>query len=103
MEHEYPRGSTTFAGAQVRNLIHSVCEYLGAVEFSAAALYLKVRENWMAWDHAKLSEHLHRAVNLNRFLIRPDIVRKKPANRILGIVFRRFGPIFQRGMDIRRM
>ena len=43
----------------------------------------------MAWDHAKRAAHLHRVVNLRRFLIRPDIVCKNLASHLLGKVFRR--------------
>ena len=41
MDHEHPQGARTFAGAQLRYLIRSAHGYLGAVGFSAAALYLK--------------------------------------------------------------
>ena len=48
LHHEHPRGVTTFCGALVRYLIDSAHGYLGAVGFSAAALRLAAREQWMA-------------------------------------------------------
>ena len=64
---------TTFAGAQLRYLISSTHGYLGAVGFSAAALYLQSRETWMAKDAAQREQHRHRVINLSRFLIRPSL------------------------------
>ena len=88
IDAEHPQGCTTFAGAQVRYLIHSAHGYLAAAGFSAAALYLHPRDQWMAWDHTKRAEHLRRVVNLSRFLIRPEVVCKNFASHVLGKVLR---------------
>ncbi len=89
LDAEHPQGSTTFAGAQQRYLIRSAHGELGVVGFSAAALYLKARDQWMAWDHPKRAENLNRVVNLSRFLIRPDVFCKNLASHALGRVLRR--------------
>ncbi len=94
MDEEHPRGVTTFAGAQMRYLIKSAHGYLGAVGFSAAALYLKARDRWMAWSHEQRSGHLKRVVNLSRFLIRPSVRCKNLASFVLGRVFRRLSSDF---------
>ncbi len=47
MDRQHPRGTTIFAGAQLRYLIKSAHGYLGAVGSCAAALYLKPRDAWM--------------------------------------------------------
>lgn len=86
---EHPRGTSTFAGAQLRYLIQSAHGFLGAVGFSAAALYLKPRDAWMAWSHEQRSDQLHRVVNLSRFLIRACTQCKNLASHVLGRVFRR--------------
>lgn len=86
---EHPQGVSTFAGAQLRYLVQSAHGFLGAVGFSAAALYLKPRDVWMAWSHAQRSGHLHRVVNLSRFLIRVSTQCKNLASRVLGRVLRR--------------
>ena len=86
MDREHPRGVTTFAGAQLRYLIRSAHGYLGAVGFSAAALYLQPRDTWMAWDAFKREQHRHRVVNLSRFLIRPSVRCTNLASYALGRV-----------------
>ena len=95
MDREHPRKVTTFAGAQVRYLIKSAHGYLGAAGFSAAALYLKPRDAWMAWSHEKRGSQLHRVVNLSRFLIRPGIQCKNLASRALGRILRRLAADFR--------
>lgn len=95
MAAEHPQGTTTFAGAQQRYLIESAHGILGAVGFSAAALYLAPRDAWMAWDAAQREQHRHRVVNLSRFLIRPEVRCNNLASHALGQVFRRLGSDFQ--------
>ena len=94
MDREHPRGVTTFAGPQLRYLIESAHGYLGAAGFSAAALYLKPRDAWMAWSHDKRGSQLHRVVNLSRFLIRPGIQCRNLASYCLGRVLRRLAADF---------
>ena len=89
MDQEHPRGTAIFAGAQVKYLIHSAHGYLGAVGFAAAALYLHVRDRWIFWSQKHRGSQLHRVVNLNRFLIRPDIGCKNLASYVLSRVLRR--------------
>ena len=45
--HHHPCGMTTFAGAQMRYLVDSEHGWLAAVGFSAAALRLAAREQWI--------------------------------------------------------
>ena len=84
-----PRGAAIFAGAQVKYLIHSAHGYLGAVGFSAAALYLRVRDRWIFWDHTQRQAQLHRVTNLSRFLIRPEVQCRNLASFVLGRALRR--------------
>ncbi len=86
---EHPRGTTTFAGAQLRYLIQSAHGALGAAIFSASALYLKPRDDWMAWSSVQRTQNAHRVVNLSRFLIRPDVKCKNLASCALSRIFRR--------------
>ena len=99
MDREHPQGAKTFAGAQMRYLIKSAHGYLGAAGFSAAALYLKPRDTWMAWSHEKRGSQLHRVVNLSRFLIRPGIDCKNLASYCLGRVLRRLASDFRERYD----
>ncbi len=95
LDQEHPRGVTTFAGAQMRYLIKSAHGYLGVVGFSASALYLKARDQWMAWSHEQRNGHLNRVVNLSRFLIRPSVRCKNLASFALGRVLRRLPSDFR--------
>ena len=95
LDSEHPQGSTTFAGAQLRYLIRSAHGELGVVGFSSAALYLRARDEWMAWDHSKRAENLNYVVNLSRFLIRPDVFCKNLASHALGRVLRRLPSDFE--------
>ncbi len=93
LHHEHPRGVTTFCGAQVRYLIDSVHGYLGAVGFSAAALRLAAREQWMAWSDAQRQAHLHRVVCLSRFLMRERC--QHLASYVLSRLLRRLAEDYQ--------
>ena len=95
MDREHPQGARTFAGAQLRYLIRSAHGYLGAVGFSAAALYLKPRDAWMAWSHEQRGSQLHRVACLSRFLVRPGIQCRNLASRALGRVLRRLAADFE--------
>ncbi len=91
LDREHSRGVITFAGAQRRYLIKSAASYLGAARFSAAALFLKARDMWMAWDHDQRGSNLKRVVNLSRFLIRPSV----RCQNLASFVFRRLPSDFR--------
>ncbi len=55
---EHPIGVTKFAGHQKKYLISSDHGYLGAIGFSASALYLAARDQWMGWSEAQRQAHL---------------------------------------------
>lgn len=92
---EHPHGLTTFAGCQLRYLIHSASGWLGAIGFSAAALRVKARDHWIAWDEEQRRAHLERVVCMNRFLIRPMVECLHLASHILGRVLRRLPSDFK--------
>ncbi len=95
LHFEHPRRTTTFVGAQVRYLIGSAHDTLGAVGFSAAALRLAPREHWMAWSDEQRDRELYRVVGLSRFLIRPTVQCKNLASHLLGRVLRRLPDDFR--------
>lgn len=88
MLQEHPRGAGPLVGAQVRYLIDSEHGWLGGLGFSASALQLKDRDQWIGWDHATRQVHLHRVIGLNRFLIRPSIQCRNLASHVLGLALR---------------
>jgi hypothetical protein len=86
---EHPRGAGPLVGAQVRYLIGSAHGWLGALGFSASALQLKDRDQWIGWDAHTRREQLHRVINLSRFLIRPSVRCHNLASQVLGMSLRR--------------
>ena len=92
---EHPLGATRQAGCQARYLIGSSHGWLGAVGFSAAALKLKARDNWIGWDEEARAGGVHLLVGLNRFLIRPGICCANLASKSLGLCLRRLSGDFE--------
>lgn len=95
MAREHPRGAGPLVGCQLRYLIGSAHGWLGGLGFAAAALALAPRDRWIGWDAARRGEQLHRVVGLSRFLIRPGVVCRNLASRVLGAVLRRLGVDFE--------
>lgn len=88
LHHEHPRGAGPFFGAQLRYLIRCDAGWIGAIGFAAAARRLQVRDRWIGWDDDTRRLHLHRVVNLSRFLIRPGVHCPHLASHVLGRVLR---------------
>ena len=95
MIDEHPRGAGPLVGAQIRYLIGSAHGWLGALGFSASALQLKDRDQWIGWDAQTRREHLHRIINLSRFLIRPSVRCHNLASRVLGMSLGRVAEDFE--------
>jgi len=81
---EHPRGKRRLVGRQLRYLVGSAHGWLGAVGFSAAALSLEARDQWIGWDPQQRLAHEGRVVNLSRLLIRPGVECKNLASFVLG-------------------
>ena len=88
MIQEHPRGAGPLVGAQIRYLIGSDHGWLGGLGFSASALQLKDRDQWIGWDAPTRRQQLHRVINLSRFLIRPCVRCHNLASRVLGMSLR---------------
>ena len=95
MIREHPRGLPRLAGAQLKYLIESECGALGAVSFSACALRLEARDEWIGWDASQSRQHRGRVVNLSRLLIRPSVRCKNLASTALGECVRRMPDDFE--------
>jgi hypothetical protein len=89
MIQEHPRGAGPLVGAQIRYLIDSEYGWLGGLGFSASALQLKDRDQWIGWDAQTRRQQLHRVINLSRFLIRPCVRCHNLASQVLGMSLRR--------------
>ena len=95
MIQEHPRGAGPLVGAQIRYLIRSEHGWLGGLGFSASALQLKARDQWIGWDAQTRQQQLHRVINLSRFLIRPCVRCHNLASRVVGMSLRRVADDFE--------
>ncbi len=95
MIQEHPRGAGPLVGAQLRYLIRSEHGWLGGLGFSASALQLKDRDQWIGWDAPTRQQQLHRVINLSRFLIRSCVRCRNLASRVLGMSLRRVADDFE--------
>lgn len=86
---EHPRGQRPLVGRQIKYLVTSKHGWLGAVGFSASALCLEARDEWIGWTPEQRRTHQDRVVNLSRFLIRPSVNCRNLASHVLGVCLRR--------------
>ncbi len=93
---EHPQGNRPLVGRQIKYLVGSEHGWLGAVGFSASALCLQARDQWIGWTRQQRRTHQDRVVNLSRLLIRPCVSCKNLASRVLGASLRRVAKDFQR-------
>ena len=85
--HHY-LGYRPLCGAQMRYLIACEHGYVGALGFSAAALYLKARERWVGWSHAARQCHLPKVVANSRFVIAGGVGVKNLASKVLALALK---------------
>lgn len=92
---EHPQGERRLVGRQLKYLVGSAHGWLGAVGFSASALYLEARDRWIGWDARQRLAHEGRVVNLSRLLIRSSVRCRNLASFVLGASVRRLKKDFQ--------
>src|SRR5213078_4378584 len=85
MVREHPQGDRRLVGRQLRYLVGSEHGWLGAIGFSASALRLEARDQWIGWTREQRRRHQERVVNLSRFLIRPSVRCRNLASHVLGM------------------
>jgi len=95
MIREHPQGAGPLVGCQLRYLINSHHGWLGGLSFSAAALNLRDRDQWIGWDEQQHRAHLHRVLNMSRFLLRTSVHCHNLASTMLGMVLRQVGADFE--------
>lgn len=95
MIREHPQGAGPLVGCQLHYLINSDHGWLGGFAFSAAALKLRDRDQWIGWDSDQHRAHLHRIVGMSRFLLRPSVRCHNLASTMLGMVLRQVGVDFE--------
>ena len=95
MLREHPQGAGPLVGCQLRYLINSDHGWLGGFAFSAAALKLRDRDQWIGWNTDQHRRHLHRVLGMSRFLLRTSVRCQNLASTMLGMVLRQVGADFQ--------
>ena len=93
---EHPQGAGPLVGCQLRYLITSEHGWLGGFAFSAAALNLRDRDQWIGWDANTHRQQLHRILGMSRFLLRTSVHCHNLASLVLGMVLRRVGIDFDK-------
>jgi hypothetical protein len=82
-------GYKMLPGAQLRYLIMSDGEILGAMGFGAAAWKVQPRDTFIGWTAETREKNLHLIINQSRFLILPWIQCKNLATKSLSLVSKR--------------
>ena len=88
MIREHPLHQCRLVGRQLRYLVASEHGWLGAIGLGSAALYLADRDEWIGWNASQRMEHLPRVLNMNRFLIRPQVRCENLASLVLSLFAR---------------
>jgi hypothetical protein len=84
------------AGQSLRYVAELDGQWLALLSFSAAALHLKAREQWIGWSPRQRARRLAFVVNNSRFLVLPERARfPNLASRVLGLVLRRLSADWQ--------
>jgi len=82
-------GYTPFAGAQLRYLVESSSQTLGALGFAASAWSCAPRDAHIGWDAPTRKARLHLVVGNARFLILPEVRVPNLASHVLSRATRR--------------
>jgi hypothetical protein len=70
--------------------------WLGLLGWAAAALHVRVRDEWIGWDAIAKKQRLHFITNNVRFLVLPNVHIKNLASKILSLNIRRLSSDWQK-------
>jgi hypothetical protein len=89
LENQHYLASAQLAGQTLRYVAEVDGQWVALLSFSAAALHLKGREQWINWSPRQRARRLALVVNNSRFLVLPER-QKYPnlASRVLGLCLR---------------
>ena len=82
-------GESIFYVATIRD------KWVAVLVWTAAALHVRCREDWIGWDHVVQKKRLRFIANNARFLILPEIKIKNLASKILGLNVKRLSSDWQ--------
>ena len=90
LENQHYLASARLAGQTLRYVAECDGQWVALLTFSAAALHLKSREQWIGWTPRQRARRLGWVVNNSRFLVLTERQRcPNLASRVLGLVLRR--------------
>lgn len=96
LEREHYLQSSRLAGQSLRYVAEVDGQWVALLTFSASALHLKAREQWIGWSARQRARRLGLVVNNSRFLVLPQRQRyPNLASRVLGLVLRRLSADWQ--------
>jgi hypothetical protein len=89
MDRYHYLGSGPLCGAQLRYLVRSPEHgWLGGLSWSAPALRVRCRDEWIGWDDWARRQNRDRVVGNSRFLIVPTVQVPHLASHVLGLCAR---------------
>ena len=96
LEGRHYLASARLAGQTLRYVAELDGQWVALLTFSAAALHLKGREQWLRWSPRQRARRLGLVVNNSRFLVLPERQRyPNLASRVLGLALRRLSNDWQ--------
>jgi hypothetical protein len=96
LEERHYLQSAQLCGQTLRYVAEVDGEWVALLCFSAAALHLKGREEWIGWSPRQRARRLGLVVSNSRFLVLPERAQfPNLASRVLGLVLRRLSADWQ--------
>lgn len=96
LEVRHYLASARLTGQTLRYVAELDGQWVALLTFSAAALHLKGREQWLGWSPRQRARRLGLVVNNSRFLVLPERQRyPNLASRVLGLALRRLSDDWQ--------
>lgn len=90
LEEKHYLANARVAGKSLRYVAELDGQWVAMLTFSAAALHLKGREQWIHWTPRQRARRLGFVVNNSRFLVLPERQRyPNLGSRVLGLALRR--------------
>ena len=86
LQEEHYLESSRLVGEWLRYVAEVDGQWVALLTFSAAALHVKAREQWIGWSPRQRARRLGLVVNNSRFLVLPQRQRyPNLASRVLGL------------------
>ena len=96
LEQEHYLHSARLGGQSLRYVAELEGAWVALLSFSAPALHLKAREQWIGWSPRQRARRLGLLVNNSRFLVLPERHRyPNLASRVLALCLRRLSADWQ--------